>query len=315
MNKEIPVYLFTGFLESGKTKYIQETLCDPRFNAGEKTLLLVCEEGVEEYDPAAFASSAVHLVNLDDPAQLSAAHLTELEKKYAASRVVIEYNGMWPIKTLTDALPQNWVLYQNFMFADSNTFVGYNANMRSLVVDKLQISELVIFNRVKPGADTMPLHKIVRGITRRADIAYEQADGSVNYDDITDPLPFDLNAPVIEIADRDYALWYRDLTEEMKKYDGKTVRFKGIVAVNPKFPKGSFVAGRHVMTCCAADITYAGLACEWSGADTLSLRDWVIVTAKIRIANHKIYGRKGPVLTVLELTHSARPDEEVATFY
>ena len=56
---EIPVYLFTGFLESGKTKYMQETLEDKRFNEGERTLLLVCEEGEEEYDPSTFASPNV----------------------------------------------------------------------------------------------------------------------------------------------------------------------------------------------------------------------------------------------------------------
>lgn len=315
MPLEIPVYLFTGFLEAGKTKYIQETLCDPRFNAGEKTLLLVCEEGVEEYDPAAFASSAVQLVTVDDPANLTESWLCSQQQKYGIRRVVVEYNGMWPLQTLTDALPQNWVLYQNFLFADASTFANYNANMRSLVVDKLQMAELVIFNRVGPETDTMALHKIVRGITRRADIAYEHVGGDVEYDDIEDPLPFDVDAPIIEIADRDYALWYRDLTEDMKKYNGKTVRFKGIVATNPKFPKNSFAVGRHVMTCCAADITYAGLACDWSGASTLHLRDWVIVTARISIASHKIYGRKGPVLTVLELAHSSKPEEEVATFY
>lgn len=52
--REIPVYLFTGFLEAGKTKFIQETFEDPRFNNGENTLLLVCEEGIEEYDPSRF---------------------------------------------------------------------------------------------------------------------------------------------------------------------------------------------------------------------------------------------------------------------
>ena len=46
--QQIPMYVFTGFLESGKTKFIQETLEDPRFNSGEKTLLLVLEEGEEE---------------------------------------------------------------------------------------------------------------------------------------------------------------------------------------------------------------------------------------------------------------------------
>ncbi len=315
MRPEIPVYLFTGFLESGKTQYIQETLCDPRFNSGEKTLLLVCEEGIEEYDPAAFSSKEVRMVTLEEPDELNETFLTDLHKQYGFTRVVLEYNGMWPMQTLFDALPENWILYQNFMFADSTTFVNYNANMRGLVVDKLQAAELVVFNRVPADADIMALHKIVRGVTRRADIAYEHTDGSVQYDDIEDPLPFDIDAPVIEIEDRDYALWYRDMTEEMKKYAGKTVKFKGIVATNPKFPKNSFAVGRHVMTCCADDITYAGLACDWSGAATLNLRDWVVITAKISIANHKIYGRKGPVLTVLELVRSSKPEEEVATFY
>ncbi len=312
---EIPVYLFTGFLEAGKTKYIQETLCDPRFNGGEKTLLLVCEEGVEEYDPTAFSAKTVQLATLDEPAQLTTAKLNELHKQYGFRRVVIEYNGMWPMQTLMDALPRNWLLYQNFMFADAGSFVNYNANMRSLVVDKLQLAELVVFNRVTSAVDTMALHKIVRGVSRRVDIAYENLNGDVQYDDIEDPLPFDINADVINIEDRDYALWYRDLTEEMEKYAGKTVRFKAIVATNPKFPKDSFAAGRHVMTCCADDITYAGLACNWGGAATLQLRDWVVLTARITIGNHKIYGRRGPVLTVLDLAHTTKPTEEVATFY
>ena len=47
---EIPVYIFTGFLEAGKTKFIQETLEDARFNDGERTLLLLCEEGIEEFE-------------------------------------------------------------------------------------------------------------------------------------------------------------------------------------------------------------------------------------------------------------------------
>lgn len=315
MRQEIPVYLFTGFLEAGKTQYIQETLCDPRFNNGEKTLLLVCEEGVEEYDPAAFASKEVRLVTLEDPDELNLLFLEDLYKQYGFTRVVLEYNGMWPMQTLFDALPRNWILYQNFMFADAGTFVNYNANMRGLVVDKLQAAELVIFNRVGENADTMALHKIVRGVTRRADIAYEHTDGSAEYDDIEDPLPFDIEAPVIEIEDRDYALWYRDLTEEMKKYAGKTVKFKGVVAVNEKFPKNSFAIGRHVMTCCADDITFAGLAADWSGAATLNSYDWAIITAKISIGSHKIYGRKGPVLSVQELVRCSKPEEEVATFY
>ena len=57
----LPMYVFTGFLESGKTKFIQQTLEDPRFNAGERTLLLVLEEGEEEYDLSAYPHKTVCL--------------------------------------------------------------------------------------------------------------------------------------------------------------------------------------------------------------------------------------------------------------
>ena len=47
---EVPVYIVNGFLESGKTSFIQETMTDPDFSDGTETLLIVCEEGEVEYD-------------------------------------------------------------------------------------------------------------------------------------------------------------------------------------------------------------------------------------------------------------------------
>ena len=61
----IPVYLFTGFLESGKTKFIQETLEDKRFHKNEKTLVLVCEEGVEEFEPSCRFGGCSHIAEPD----------------------------------------------------------------------------------------------------------------------------------------------------------------------------------------------------------------------------------------------------------
>ena len=58
----IPVYIFTGFLESGKTTLIKDTLLDPGFGQEEKTLLLVCEEGMVEYDDAFLAKTNTTLV-------------------------------------------------------------------------------------------------------------------------------------------------------------------------------------------------------------------------------------------------------------
>ena len=235
------MYVFTGFLDAGKTKFIQETLEDPRFNAGERTLLLVFEEGEEEYDLSAFPKKNVYLEVLDQDA-VTPRQLAAMQKKYRAERVVAELNGMKLVGDLYTRFPENWAVAQEVMFADASTILQYNANMRNLVVDKLSGCEMVVFNRVRPGEDTMPLHKLARAVNRRVDILYESTDGTSAYDETEDPLPFDIHAPVIEVQDEDYGLWYRDVSEEPEKYTGKTVRFAG-----PGCP-ASPGPGRHFCT-------------------------------------------------------------------
>ncbi len=312
---EIPVYLFTGFLDAGKTTFIQSTLEDKRFNNGERTLWLLCEEGEVEPDVSRYPGKNVYIEVIDAPEQLTVSNLTALQKKHRAQRVMVEYNGMWLLGALFDNMPKNWVIYQEMLFMDANTIVAYNANMRNLVVDKLNTPELVVFNRAKKGLDKMPLHKIVRGISHRSDIAYEYGEDDVEYDDIEDPLPFDKNAPTITVELSDYALWYRDLSEELQTYDGKTVTFKGQVVVDRSIPKGCFIIGRPLMTCCADDIRFAGLACEWACAGELKNRDWVTVTATVSVREHACYGRVGPVLSALTVEKADEPENAVATFY
>ena len=311
----MPVYLFTGFLESGKTKFIQETLEDKRFCNKEKTLLLVCEEGEEEYAPEQFATDTVVIRVLEGQEQLTNENLTKWAQKTKADRVVIEYNGMWLLDALYAAMPEGWVVYQEFMFADAGTFLSYNGNMRQLVYDKLKSCELVVFNRFKPDMDKMEFHKVVRAASRRADIAYESTDGKVVYDDIEDPLPFDLNAPVIEIGDADFAEWYRDLGETPANYEGKTVRFKCRALKRSKMPANTFIVGRHVMTCCVEDIQFAALVCQWDKADTVQDDSWMILTAKLNFKFNKAYGRKGPVLSYVSHELCEAPEQPVATFY
>ena len=310
-----PVYLFTGFLEAGKTTFIRQTLNDPRFNTGEETLVLLCEEGEVELDEAALARSNIKVAVIDSVEELNEANIRRLANEAHAKRILVEYNGMWQLKSLFDALPEDFAVYQEMCFADASTFINYNQNMRSLVVDKLQTAEIVIFNRYSDDIDMMTLHKICRGVARGINIAYEYAGGKVKYDDIQDPLPFDVNAPVITLADRDYALWYRDVMEEPKKYDGKTMCFKGLVATDPKFPQGTFAVGRHVMTCCVEDIQYMGIAADWKDASTLTSREWVNVKGKIAFERSRLYKGRGPVLHVTEVTKADPPAQEVATFY
>ena len=312
---QIPVYVFTGFLDSGKTKFIQETLEDERFNAGERTLLLVFEEGEEEYDFSTYPFKNVFLETLDQQT-VTTKELQALAKKHKIDRVVVEANGMQLVGDLYMRFPEDWAVAQEVMFADSTTFMAYNANMRNLVMDKLVGAQMVVFNRLEKGSDTMPLHKVARAANRRIDILYDYTDGTTEFDDVVDPLPFDINASVIEVKDEDYALWFRDVTEEPEKYEGKTVRFKAQVAMLRREKNGMFAPGRFVMTCCVEDIEFCGLPCHYADSRTLKSRDWVMLTAKIKAEKHYLYkGEMGPVLTAIELTKGAEPaDPDVATF-
>lgn len=314
--EDINVYLFLGFLESGKTKFIQETLEDARMENGERTLLLVCEEGEEEYFPEKFAVKRVTKVTLESADELTTENLEEITARHRPQRIIVEYNGTWILQQFFDAMPESWVINQIMTFFDATTFLNYNANMRRLVFDKIQMTQMVVFNRFKGGYDKMAFHKIVRGVSRRPDIVYEYLGGNPEFDDIEDPLPFDKKAKVIEIADRDFAWFYRDMAENAADYVGKTVRFKGMAAVSKKVPKGYIVLGRHIMTCCEADIAYDGFAVKISDlVKDIKTRDWLTVTAKVKIEYNSAYRSEGPVFIAEKAERAAPPEESVVTYY
>ena len=312
---DVAVYLFTGFLEAGKTSFIKETMQDPNFNDGKKQYLIItCEEGEVEFEAGDFADN-VHFSSFDDPQLITPDRLNAMVKRAKADIVVVEYNGMWTIDRFYNALPNNWMVYQEILVVDSTTIISYNANMRQLVVDKLTSCEMVVFNRFKPEYDKMALHKIVRGVSKRANICYEDMAGEIEFDDIEDPLPYDIGAEVIDIKDDDFAIFYRDMTDEFAKYNGKTVRFKGIVALDSSLPKDSYAIGRHIMTCCADDIAYRGVVAKGMGNLKLTTRDWVIVEGRLVEEYSKLYRGVGPVLYVKNIESAEKPDQEVATFY
>ena len=311
--KQKPIYLFTGFLEAGKTKMIQETMEDKNFNDGSNFLLIVCEEGIEEYDPSRFYAPNVRQLVIENECDLTPQLLAEYEKKYDIDRIAIEYNGMWQLDTLYAALPRNWAVFQQLFFADASTILNFNANMRSLVFDKLKDADTVMFNRVD-GVDRMELHKLVRAVSRRATIAFDVGD-DLEYDEIEDPLPFDVNAPVVVIEDRDYAFFYRDMGECLPEYHGRVVKFKGLVARNERLGKKAIVIGRHVMTCCADDIAFSGVVCNFKGDVPYKTGEWLIVTAEIRVEKHPMYGGEGPVLYATDAALTREPRDPLAVFY
>ncbi len=313
--KEVPVYLFTGFLEAGKTKFILDTMQDENFNDGKRNYLIVsCEEGEEEYDPSNFGDN-VSFATVDDVQSLTPDRLRAMQVRAKADVLVVEYNGMWMLDAFYNALPENFLVYQEIFLADSTTILSYNTNMRQLTADKLSSAEMVVFNRTCATTDKEALHKLVRGISRKANICFEDISGDITFDDIEDPLPFDINAPVVTIKDEDFAVFYRDMSEDTGKYVGKTLCFKGIVALDASLPVGEYAIGRHVMVCCADDIAYRGVVARGMGQLKLKTRDWVTVTGKLIMEYSKLYRDEGPVLVVNNIRRAEKPVQEVATFY
>ncbi|MBQ1471665.1 GTP-binding protein [Eubacterium sp. AB3007] len=324
---EIPVYLFTGFLESGKTKFIQEALEGPDFNAGERTLLLLCEEGEEEYEPEKFFGKNVFIETVDEEEDLTTELMISLQKKHKVERVIVEYNGMWELDNFYRYMPDEWLTYQEMMFADATTILTYNENMRQLVYDKLKSAELVVFNRCdrqvlegvfKEGLSTkMRLHKLVRAANRKSQILYEYGPDDVEMDAIPDPLPFDINAPIITVKDDDYAEWYRDINEGQDKYEGKRIHIRGRLVNGGDIPMDHFVFGRHVMTCCVEDIQFAGLVARWTEeAAAFENGQWVEIYADIKVEEDPVYAEEGPgpVLYCTAVNPCEPAVPEVATF-
>ena len=314
--REIPVYLFTGFLDGGKSTFIQSTLEDRRFNSGEKTLLLCCEEGEVEYDFSSFSGENIYLRKMEDEAEFTENALENAARETGCERVIIEYNGMWPMQTLYDNIPEGWIVAQEICFAESGTFTVFNANMRNLVYDKVQTCDVIVFNRCGENTDLDALHKIVRQANRRCNIFYEYPDGRSVMDEQVDPLPFDVNAPVVRIEDRDYAYFFSDLMENTEQYEGKTVEFKAMSPETGKnVPDGVFPAGRMLMNCCAADTQFAGLVCYRGQTPKPAPGSWFTVRGKIRLQRNRIFSEKAPVIDVKAITPAVEPEEPVATFY
>ena len=309
---EIPVYFFTGFLESGKTSFVRSILSDPNFYEGERSLLLMCEDGEIEYDEKLLSETNTVVVEVDDKADFNRAFLTQCERKYHPERVLIEWNGMWKLSELSpDIFPRNWIIYQTVTTIDAQTFDSYFANMGTYMYEMLSQTDMIVFNRSDDNTKKVIENRKVRMINRRADIFMDFPDGrSEVYQEDMNVL-LDLTAPIIDITDDIYGRWYFDAMENTDKYDGKTIRFLCQVYRPKGMQKNCFAAGRFMMLCCPEDISFSALIAKHTSAQGLKDRDWYTITAEVKNEFFPEYHGKGPVLYVKSLEPAIRPEDEL----
>ena len=293
---DIPVYAVAGFLDGGKTNFINGILQDG-FAKQDKTLLICCEEGDEEYDLGAMQNVVVEMI--DEVEGFTKDALKKLEKKHRPKQILIEYNGMWP--------------YQIMTFVYGPSFEVMSRNMGQLMMEKIKNADMLVFNRCTPEVAEALRKRNLRMVNRRADMYIEYEDGnSENY--LTgDECPFDVTQDPIEIPDEDFGVWYVDAMDHPEHYDGKRVHLKTIMCHSKKYP-GTFVPGRFAMVCCANDTQFLGVVARGDALAQYKNRDWIEFTATCKKEHFEAYQGDGPILYVEDVKPCEKPQEELVSF-
>ncbi len=307
----VAVYLVTGFLESGKTQLINSMLEDENFSRGQRTLVICCEEGEEEYSADAVDEADTTIVTLDTAEEMCTKRMEELDKQYHPERVIIEYNSMWTIQRLGSCmLPRPWEVVQIITTVDANTFDNYFTNMRQMLTDPMKIADLILVNRCRPEANKSPWRRQLKAVNPRANILFENTDGTSEDGVADEDLPYDMKAGVIEISDENIPTFYLDAMDHPDRYDRKTVRLVGQVFPDKTLPKGFYMFGRMAMTCCANDIAPIGWICQ--GLQRPNSKAYYRLTAQCQAMSAQ--GESMLMLHEARLEPAPAPKEKILNF-
>ncbi len=307
----IPVYLFAGFLEAGKTAFIASVLQDPGFTQNEKTLIIQCEEGLDEFEPAMLRNTHSVIEMIEDEDEFEEETLKSFLRRHHPDRVIIEMNGMWNLDAAIQRMPLVMELFQIITIVNSETFELYSANMGTQMLMHITDADMVVFNRATEETRQLIRDRNVRAMNPQASIYFENADGTSEDYGAGMPPPYDMDAPVVEIEDDWFGILYIDANENPDAYDQKTVRLKVQIRSREGLADGEFVIGRKVMVCCANDIRYVGFLASANGHPVPKTNSWQMLTAKIRVEERDEYRGPGPVFYVESMEPASPPAEEV----
>lgn len=311
---KVPIFLFNGLLEGGKTSFINYMLKKPVFADGKNTLVLVCEEGIEEYDTNYCDKNHITLVNVEEEEELSEVFIKELANKYNPHRVIMEYNGMWDMSTPFEmTYPKDWFIYEVVTLVNGETYNVYLNNMRGIMMEHFKCADLVIFNRLSEDANPSSYRNTVKAVNGQARLFI--CDEAFALEPVKEELPYDIKAEVIEVKDEDYGFWYIDLWEEPQRYMNKKVRVNGLFFHDDDEPKDRFTFGRFAMPCCADDISLMGLYCHNIGKPKFKNNDSISVFAEIHYEKAEVYNNdKGPILYIKSIEKAEKNQEDLVEF-
>ncbi len=308
MNK--PIYVFSGFLDSGKTRAIKETLYNPRFNEGEASLIICFEQGDIEYDEKFLRITNSEVIYLDSINDLTIDKQKQIEKDYNFERIFIELNGMEDDNVLyNNGFIENWELAQTLTTIDASKFSLYLTNMRQFMYNHVINAEVVILNRAD-GVDKRYLRNNLKSINQYIELIFEDKDGNVT-NKIEDEL-FDLSKD-LDISDIDYGLWFMDAIDNPEKYDHKNITIKAKYAGEIREYDNVLIMGRKAMVCCANDITDIALPCIGMHAKDIDKNSYYKISGQARCIENE-EGMKVCAINVKNFEKAEAPKDELVNF-
>ena len=306
-----PVFICTGFLDSGKSTLIQDTLMEQECIEDGLTLLLLCEEGEKEYSKEYLESKNIALLQIEEFEQLNATFFKNCEKNYHPVQVVIEYNGMWNLgELLSIKFPRGWELSGIYSTVNGMTLDMYLKNMRNMLMEPLAESSLTIVNRCPEQMNRSGFRRALKIQNPMAQLIFEDLNGNI-IEPTAEDLPYDVSGNKIVIDDMDFGVWYVDAYDHPELYLHKEIEFVAQVFKPNGLGPNFFVPVRKIMTCCAADTKYYGYPCKVEKRTNLRRHQWAKIRARFEYEYLPSSGKKSPVLHLIDLEPASKPTQEV----
>ena len=275
------VYIFAGFLESGKTTALQGVLLRNAdvINKENKSLIICTEDGEEEYDSNQLKELNTSVVMMEDEDGFDLDYLEKIQEEYTPSTVYIEFNGMWDLKKfLQNPMPVGWIVMNVFTLVDATTFDIYLTNMRQVIMNPISVSDVILFNRCTENTKKGEIRRPIKILNPNGQLYFSRMDGSI--DDGMEDFLVPQEDGIVHVEEDIFCSWFVDCIENPDKYYGKRVAFKAMVTSGKGLSDNQFYVGRLAAICCQADAQFIGFIAE---ADENKPKDkeWIEMEATV----------------------------------
>ncbi len=323
----IETRLVQGFMDSGKTTFIQDCILNDYFHKYGSTLILCFEQGESEYDIAALRERRTEVAFFGDEEEENVtAFCLRMINEHHPDRIYVEMNAM--MQGLREALPPVMNITYISVWVEWKTMDLYVRNLQQLLNQMVSEAHQVTF-RGCPSKDLLaPYSQLFRLMNHKA--TYLRQDPMGYHEKAFDLfVPWSLDENEIEITQETYLLFWLDAADHPEHYDGKMIRFtsplevrvsgngigsgSGIQSTDRSAASGDrqnagkdYSAGRIVMTCCMADLQF--MSFPLAGENVCPDTGWFLITARAECRSGE-YGRRVLSLQPCDMQTASAPAE------